>query len=213
LHLTSRYYLCLLWGNNFGFGSARKDAFTSKPISQHSLAYEKASIIFNIAAVLSSIGAKTNRLTSGVSSSAPSEPHNGVGSSSLSAEVAASASAASASGTKLAYASLRQAAGMLSYVNDNFLHAPSSDMSKDVVKWLVDIQLAQATEVFWERTLEDKKGGSLVARIAAQVTIMYTALAEEVKEWVTRGIFERSWSLLVQVSAGKSPSIYLLDTD
>lgn len=88
---------------------------------------------------------------------------------------------------------------MLSYINDNFLHAPSSDMSKDVVKWLVDVQLAQATEVFWERTLEDKKGGSLVARLAAQVTIMYTALAEEVKEWVTRGIFERPWGLLVQV--------------
>ncbi|UZJ53466.1 hypothetical protein CBS101457_002786 [Exobasidium rhododendri] len=153
-----------------------KDAFTSKPISQHSLAYEKASIIFNIAAVLSSIGAKTNRLTSGVSNT-------------------------SASGTKLAYASLRQAAGMLSYINDNFLHAPSSDMSKDVVKWLVDIQLAQATEVFWERTLEDKKGGSLVARLAAQVTVMYVALADDVKEWATRGIFERSWGLLVQTKA------------
>ena len=101
---------------------------------------------------------------------------------------------------KLAYTSLRQSAGMLSYINENFLHAPSSDMSKDVVRWLVDVQLAQATEVFWERTLEEKKGGSLVARLAAQATIMYTALAEDAKEWVTRSIFERAWGALVQVS-------------
>lgn len=73
-------------------------------------------------------------------------------------------------------------------------------MSKDVVRWLVDVQLAQATEVFWERTLEEKKGGSLVARLAAQVALMYTSLAEESKEWVSRAIFEKSWSLLVQVS-------------
>lgn len=90
---------------------------------------------------------------------------------------------------------------MLNYINDNFLHAPSSDMSKDVIRWLVDVQLAQATEVFWERTLEEKKGGSLVARLAAQVTLMYSALGEEAKEWVGRSIFERSWALLVQVRA------------
>jgi tyrosine-protein phosphatase non-receptor type 23 len=179
--------------------SSRKDAFTSKPISQHSLAYEKASIIFNIASVLSSLGARTNRLTSGVTSpdTANAKP---IGSSSLSTEAAASANAGDASGTKLVYTSLRQAAGMLSYINDNFLHAPSSDMSKDVVRWLVDVQLAQATEVFWEKTAEEKKGGSLVARIAAQLTIMYTALGEDVKEWVNRSIFEKSWGMLVQVS-------------
>jgi tyrosine-protein phosphatase non-receptor type 23 len=174
----------------------RRDAFTSKPISQHSLAYEKASIIFNIASVLSSLGARTNRLSSGISSLAPASAATGVTSPFANADAAST----SASGTKLAYTSLRQAAGMLNYINDNFLHAPSSDMSKDVIRWLVDVQLAQATEVFWERTLEEKKGGSLVARLAAQVTLMYSALAEEAKEWVGRSIFEKSWALLVQVS-------------
>jgi tyrosine-protein phosphatase non-receptor type 23 len=176
--------------------TSRRDAFTSKPISQHSLAYEKASIIFNIASILSSLGARTNRLTSGISSPSPASAAAGPAIPFQNADGAST----SATGTKLAYTSLRQAAGMLSYINDNFLHAPSSDMSKDVIRWLVDVQLAQATEVFWERTLEEKKGGSLVARLAAQVTLMYSALAEEAKEWVGRSIFEKSWALLVQVS-------------
>lgn len=136
-------------------------------------------------------------MTSGIASPAVSNVAASFG---RSADVSASTASTAASGTKLVYTSLRQAAGMLTYINDNFLHAPSSDMSKDVVRWLVDVQLAQATEVFWERTLEEKKGGSLVARLAAQVALMYTSLAEESKEWVSRAIFEKSWSLLVQVS-------------
>lgn len=162
--------------------SFRKDAFTSSGITQHSLAYEKASVIFNTASILSSIASQTNRL----------------GGSSSGKQDASSQAPAAASGTKLAYTALRQAAGMLTYINDNFLHAPSTDMSKDVVRWLVDVSLAQATEVFWERTADEKKGGSLVARIAAQAAALYGSLSEDVKEWVNRGVFERSWALLVQ---------------
>ncbi|PWN36491.1 BRO1-domain-containing protein, partial [Meira miltonrushii] len=153
-----------------------KDALTNKTITQQSLAYEKASVIYNLASILSSLGARTNRIAS-----APS--------------------AAAATGTKLAYTSLRQSAGMLSYINENFLHAPSTDMSKDVVRWFIDLELAQATEVFWERTFEEKKGGNLVTRIASQAATTYTSLAEDSKEWISKGVFERSWGLLVQVKA------------
>lgn len=45
---------CRADGNRF-------DAFTTKPTSQYSLAYEKASIIFNISAVLSCHAANQNR--------------------------------------------------------------------------------------------------------------------------------------------------------
>ena len=80
----------------------RFDAFTHKPTSQYSLAYEKASIIFNISAVLSCHAANQNR----------SED----------------------SGLKFAYHSFQASAGMFNYINENFLHAPSVDLSRDTVK-------------------------------------------------------------------------------
>lgn len=182
-----------------------KDALTNKTITQQSLAYEKASVIYNLASILSSLGARTNRIgTSSIAAAAestatPTSPISPTATGSTSN--AAAATAAAATGTKLAYTSLRQSAGMLSYINENFLHAPSTDMSKDVVRWFIDLELAQATEVFWERTFEEKKGGNLVTRIASQAAITYTSLAEESKEWISKGVFERSWGLLVQVKA------------
>lgn len=181
-----------------------KDALTNKQITQQSLAYEKASVIYNLASILSSLGSRTNRIgtssivaaasTSSPVPTSPISPTPPNGSSSA-------PNAAAATGTKLAYTSLRQSAGMLSYINENFLHAPSTDMSKDVVRWFIDLELAQATEVFWERTFEEKKGGNLVTRIASQAATTYTSLAEESKEWISKGIFERSWGLLVQAKA------------
>lgn len=154
-----------------------KDAFTQKAISQSSLAYEKASIIFNIAATLSSLA-----------SSQPRMPGN-------------------ADGLKRAYTALRQAAGMLSYINENFLHAPSTDMSKDVVKCLVGIILAQASEVFLEKSVEEKKGHGLISKLASQTAAAYTGLVEDTRENVTKGIFERSWSYLIQVKAKHFTSV------
>ncbi|KAN0063564.1 bck1-like resistance to osmotic shock [Thecaphora frezii] len=148
-----------------------KDAFTHKSISQSSLAYEKASIIFNIAATLSSLAASQPRL------------------------------AGNPDGLKRAYASLRQAAGMLSYINENFLHAPSTDMSKDVVKTLVGILLAQASEVFLEKTIEEKKNSGLVAKLSSHTASAYAGLVEDSKEFVAKGYFDRSWTYLIQTKA------------
>ncbi|KAJ9476652.1 Vacuolar-sorting protein BRO1 [Pseudozyma hubeiensis] len=154
-----------------------KDAFTQKAISQSSLAYEKASIIFNIAATLSSLASTQPRMSG------------------------------NADGLKRAYTALRQAAGMLSYINENFLHAPSTDMSKDVVKCLVGITLAQASEVFLEKTIEEKKGPGLISKLASQTAAAYTGLVEDSREHVTKGVFERSWTYLVQVKARHFTSV------
>ncbi|KAJ1030172.1 hypothetical protein NDA16_001084 [Ustilago loliicola] len=154
-----------------------KDAFTQKAISQSSLAYEKASIIFNIAATLSSLASSQPRMSG------------------------------NADGLKRAYTALRQAAGMLSYINENFLHAPSTDMSKDVVKCLVGITLAQASEVFLEKTIEEKKAPGLISKLASQTAAAYTGLVEDTRENVTKGIFERSWSYLVQTKAKHFTSV------
>ncbi|KZS88031.1 BRO1-domain-containing protein [Sistotremastrum niveocremeum HHB9708] len=145
------------------------DAFTNKLTTQTSLAFEKASIIFQIASTHSSIASAQNR----------SDPE----------------------GLKRAFHYFRTCAGMLTYINDNFLHAPSTDLSREVVKFLVGIMLAQATEVFFDKCVDEKKGNALVAKVAAQAAFLYGGLNEEVKEFMGKGIFDRNWVTLIQVKA------------
>lgn len=88
---------------------------------------------------------------------------------------------------------------MLTYINENFLHAPSTDLSREVIKFLVGVILAQATEVFWEKCRDEKKGSALVFKVASQAASMYTSLNEEVKEFMGKGIFDRNWITVLQV--------------
>ncbi|KDQ56723.1 hypothetical protein JAAARDRAFT_36212 [Jaapia argillacea MUCL 33604] len=146
-----------------------RDAFTQKLITQTSIAYEKASIIFQIASTHSSIASNQNR----------SDPE----------------------GLKRAFHYFRTCAGMLTYINDNFLHAPSTDLGREVIKFLVGIIMAQATEVFFEKITDEKKGNALVARVAAQAAYLYNSLSEEVKEFMGKGIFDRNWVTIIQIKS------------
>ncbi|TFK25431.1 BRO1-domain-containing protein [Coprinopsis marcescibilis] len=146
-----------------------RDAFTNKLITQTSIAYEKASILFQIAATHSAIAASQSR----------SDPE----------------------GLKRAFYYSKTCAGMLTYINENFLHAPSTDLSREVVKFLVNVILAQATEVFFEKCIDEKKASGLVSKIASQAASMYTTLSEEVKEFMGKGIFDRNWVTLVGIKA------------
>ncbi|KAJ7768462.1 BRO1-domain-containing protein, partial [Mycena metata] len=145
------------------------DAFTRKLTTQTSIAYEKASILFQIASTHSAIASSQNR--------------------------------SSPEGLKRAFYYFRTCAGMLTYINENFLHAPSKDLSKEVVKFLIGVILAQATEVFWEKCVEEKKASGLVAKIASQAASMYTTLSEEVKEFMGQNILDRHWVTLIQIKA------------
>ena len=147
--------------------SCRFDAFTHKSTSQYSLAFEKASIIFNISAVLSCHAAAQNR--------------------------------SDETGLKMAYHSFQASAGMFTYINENFLHAPSSDLSRDTVKTLIQIMLAQATEVFLEKQIMDQKKVGLLAKLSSQAAYLYTQAMEGTQENVNKVIFEKVWHLLVQV--------------
>jgi len=147
--------------------SSRFDAFTHKATSQYSLAFEKASIIFNISAVLSCHAAIQNR--------------------------------SEESGLKMAYHSFQASAGMFTYINENFLHAPSSDLSRDTVKTLIQIMLAQATEVFLERQVMDQKKVGLLAKLSSQAAYLYNEALEGAQENVNKGIFEKVWLQVVQV--------------
>ncbi|CAG8521770.1 434_t:CDS:2 [Diversispora eburnea] len=143
------------------------DAFTNKTTSQFSLAYEKASTIFNLASVLSAIAASQNR----------SEPEC----------------------LKRAYNFFQASAGMYTYINDNFLHAPSTDLSRDTVKLLSQLMLTQAQECFLEQSLGAKKKPGLVAKLAAQTGWSYGNIVENMADLISRSIFDRSWLTVCQI--------------
>ncbi|KAG0265202.1 bck1-like resistance to osmotic shock [Mortierella polycephala] len=146
------------------------DAFTQRPTSQYSLAFEKASTIFNIASVLSAIATSQTRVN---------EPE----------------------GVKKAFHYYQAAAGIYTYINENFLHAPSIDLSRDTVKMLVSLMLAQAQEVFWEKTLAEKKKPLLISKLAAQVAWSYQATLEGMADGVSKQVFEKNWQTLFQIKA------------
>lgn len=155
--------------------SNRYDAFTQKPTSQYSLAFEKASILFNISAVLSCHAANQNR--------------------------------ANDTGLKMAFHSYQASAGMFSYINENFLHAPSTDLSRPTVKALINIMLAQAQEIFLEKQIADGKKSGFLAKIASQSAWLYSQAAETVQEYVGKGTFEKVWSIVVQAKASHMGSV------
>lgn len=153
----------------------RLDAFTHKSISQYSLAYEKASIIFNISAVLSCHAANQNRFED--------------------------------TGLKTAYHSFQAAAGMFTYINENFLHAPSTDLSRDTIKSLISIMLAQGQEVFLEKQIADGKKVGLLAKLASQAAYLYAQAAEGVQENFHRGVFDKSWVQVAQIKSHFTSSL------
>ncbi|KAI2602838.1 vacuolar protein-sorting protein BRO1 [Hypoxylon sp. NC1633] len=145
------------------------DAFTHKSTAQYSLAFEKASIIFNISAVLSCHAANQTR--------------------------------SEEAGLKNAYHSFQASAGMFTYINENFLHAPSSDLSRDTVKTLIQIMLAQAQEIFLEKQVTDQKKVGLLAKLSSQAAYLYQQALEGVQDNVNKAIFEKVWLLFTQIKA------------
>lgn len=155
--------------------ACRFDAFTHKPTTQYSLAFEKASVIFNISAILSAHATLQNR--------------------------------AEDSNIKVAYHSFQAAAGMFTYINENFLHAPSFDLSRETVKALISVMLAQAQEIFMEKQAKDDTKIGLRAKLAAQAAYLYSQALEGVQENVTKALFEKVWLTLVTIKTSLFMSI------
>ena len=154
----------------------RFDAFTHKPTSQYSLAYEKASIIFNISAVLACHAAIQNR--------------------------------ADVKGVKIAYHSFQASAGMFTYINENFLHAPSIDLSRETVKSLISIMLAQAQEVLVEKQMAEGKPAIMLAKLASQAAFLYAQAVEGITASnVSEVVFERVWMLVTQYKSSQMASL------
>lgn len=96
---------------------------------------------------------------------------------------------------------------MFTYINDNFLHAPSLDLSRETVKTLISISLAQAQEVFLEKQVSDGKKAALLAKLAAQAQLLYAQAVEGCQENVATGIFDRAWSSVLQTKAAQIASL------
>ncbi|KAI9296035.1 BRO1-domain-containing protein, partial [Neoconidiobolus thromboides FSU 785] len=152
--------------NNVKINFPWNDAFTQKKISQHSLAYEKACVIFNIAALLSNIASSQNRF-----------------------EV---------QGLKTAYHNFQLSAGIFTYINENFLHAPSSDLNREIIKVLIQFMLAQAQECFLEKCITEKKKNTLIAKLASQLNYLYTNIVDALTESLPKKLFPQSMSLLAK---------------
>lgn len=88
---------------------------------------------------------------------------------------------------------------MFTYINENFLHAPSVDLSRETVKTMIQIMLAQAQEVFLEKQIADGKKVGLLAKLASQTGHLFTQAVEGVQELVNKAVFEKVWLLATQV--------------
>jgi programmed cell death 6-interacting protein len=131
------------------------------------LAFEKASVIFNISAVLSCHAASQNR--------------------------------AEDNGLKTAYHSFQASAGMFTYINENFLHAPSQDLNRDTVKTMISITMAQAQESFLEKQVRDGKKSGLLAKLAAQAHYLYGQAKEGLDTETSKLVFDTSWTKFIQI--------------
>ncbi|GAA5804245.1 hypothetical protein HPULCUR_009732 [Helicostylum pulchrum] len=144
------------------------DAFNNRATSQYSLAFEKASVIFNEAATLSSIASSQNR--------------------------------AETEGRKKAFHYFQASAGMFQYINDNFLHAPSEDLSRETVNVLSELMLVQAQECFLESSIREKTKDGLIAKLASHAAWVYGNLVDSLGDAVTRGVgVDKSWILVCQI--------------
>lgn len=100
---------------------------------------------------------------------------------------------------RTAYHSFQAAAGMFTYINENFLHAPSTDLSRETVKTLININLAQAQEVFLEKQIADRKKSAMLAKLAAQAALLYSQAVEGLQETSLKGVFDKTWMTMCLV--------------
>ena len=96
---------------------------------------------------------------------------------------------------------------MFTYINENFLHAPSTDLSRDTVKTLISIMLAQGQEVFLQKQIADGKKVGLLAKLASQASYLYAQAVEGVQENAQKGVFDKLWVQVAQVKHRFSSSL------
>ncbi|KAI8874891.1 hypothetical protein K501DRAFT_289596, partial [Backusella circina FSU 941] len=102
-------------------------------------------------------------------------------------------------GRKRAFHYFQASAGMFQYINDNFLHAPSEDLSRETVNMLSELMLAQAHECFLESSIREKKKDGLIAKLASHAAWVYGNLVDSHGDANHRGVgIDKSWLIICQ---------------
>ncbi|KAJ2762060.1 bck1-like resistance to osmotic shock, partial [Coemansia nantahalensis] len=147
------------------------DAFTGESTTQHALAFEKAGVIFNLAAAFAMQGATL---------------------------LAESSSGMELDTIHTASIYFQVAADRLRFISKSFLHAPSLDLQQETVNVLDSIMMAQAQECALIRSrLENKKDVTL-SKLAQQAAHMYSAVYDSLKTITESHRLPRGWLLLVE---------------
>lgn len=148
------------------------DSLTGVPSVQRALAFEKASVLFNIGALYTQIGARQDRST--------------------------------LTGIQDAIDAFQRAAGAFLYLQENFSHAPSLDMSSSALSMLVRLMVAQVQECVCEKVIlnmhEEKLNELLqAAQEAARVSDVYSLVLQAMSVPLLKDYVPFSWISMVQV--------------
>ncbi|KAJ2231463.1 bck1-like resistance to osmotic shock [Coemansia sp. RSA 485] len=147
------------------------DAFTNESTQQHSLAFEKAGVLFNLAVAFGMHGA---RLFSD------------------------SSSEMELTTVHMAGIYFQVAADRFHYLNENFLHAPSLDLQQETVNVLNGMMMAQAQECALIKSRLEKKKDATLSKLAQQAALMYSNVFDNLKAIMDTHQQPRGWLLLAE---------------
>ncbi|KAJ1773979.1 bck1-like resistance to osmotic shock [Coemansia sp. RSA 1813] len=148
------------------------DAFTGDSTQQHSLAFEKAGVLFNLAVAFAMHGA------------------------SLYAD--SQSSEAELTTVHMAGIYFQVAADRFHYINENFLHAPSLDLQQETINVLNGIMMAQAQECALIKSRLEKKKDATLSKLAQQASLMYSNVFDNLKAIIDTNQLPKGWLLLVE---------------
>ncbi len=123
---------------------------TERPIVHNNLQFELANILYNHAALLSQLAIATNR--------------------------------SDTEGLKTAASYFSQSAGVLLHLKNNVIPelrtTPPEDMDEHTLESLIQLQLAQGQECYWQKAVMDGYKDASIAKLAAKVSDFYNIAGE-----------------------------------
>nr|XP_033787812.1 tyrosine-protein phosphatase non-receptor type 23 [Geotrypetes seraphini] len=105
-------------------------------------------------------------------------------------------------GMKVSCTHFQCAAGAFTFLQDNFPHSYSVDMSNQILNLNINLMLGQAQECLLEKSMLDNRKSFLVARISAQVVDYYKEACRALENSETAsllGKIQKDWKKLVQM--------------
>ncbi|KAK7752636.1 pH-response regulator protein palA/rim20 [Diatrype stigma] len=123
---------------------------TERPIVHNNLQFELANILYNLAALLSQLAIGSNR--------------------------------SDTDGLKTAASYFSQSAGVLLHLKNEIIRelrtTPPEDMDEHTLESLIQLQLAQGQECFWQKAVMDGYKDASIAKLAAKVSDFYNLAGE-----------------------------------